>query len=162
MICVQIKEIASPSDYFIFIIILYILECSYPLGMEDGRIKDLQITTTSGLLRGAYGRLARLNKNIPYWCAWCVGMSEGMIHGKNYDHHIMIDLLNLTKITGIATQGRQGKKGDGIEKVEDYKLSYRRDGGVWHFYSEKVNLVKVSLIKKMFSKVWCLSWSAIY
>ena len=54
----------------------------------------------------------------------------------------MIDLLNLTKITGIATQGREYNSG--TEFVKDYKLSYRRDDGVWYFYTEKVNSEKVS------------------
>jgi hypothetical protein len=54
-------------------------------------------------------------------------------------------LLNLTKITRIATQGRQYNRG--IEKVKDYKLSYRKDGGVWHFYQGIDQDAKVNLIK---------------
>jgi hypothetical protein len=54
-------------------------------------------------------------------------------------------LLNLTKITRIATQGREYS--GGTEKVENYKLSYRRDGGEWHFYRGKDQAVKVNLIK---------------
>ena len=109
--------------------------------MEGCRIKNSQITTTS-YVRSAYGWQARLNKNIPKWGAWCVNTSGGMKDRKNYDQYIMIDLLNLTKITGIATQGRQHNRGN--EWVKDYKLSYRRDNGTWYFYREKDNSVKVS------------------
>jgi hypothetical protein len=112
--------------------------------MADRRIKDSQIRVTS-VLKTAYGRQARLRQNIPDWGAWCPVVSGGKIRGKNYDQYIEIDLLNLTKITRIATQGRQYNRG--IEKVEDYKLSYRKDGGVWYFYQGKDQAVKVNLIK---------------
>jgi hypothetical protein len=112
--------------------------------MEDGRIKDSQITVSS-FLKKAYGWKARLRQNIPDWGAWCPVVSGGKIRGKNYDQYIQIDLVNLTKITGIATQGRQYN--GGIEWVKDYKLSYRKDGGQWHFYRGKDQAVKVNLIK---------------
>ena len=125
--------------------IVYYLECISSLGMEDGRIKDSQITTSSVLKgRSPYGYQARLNQNIPPWGAWCPDNSEGKINEWNYDQYIQIDLLNLTKITAIATQGRQYL--GGREYVRDYKISYRRDGGVWNFYQEKNQTVKVNLI----------------
>ncbi|CAB4041867.1 Hypothetical predicted protein, partial [Paramuricea clavata] len=110
--------------------------------MADGRIKDSQITVTSVLIT-AYGRLARLRQNIPNWGAWCPVVSGGSRSYRNYDQHILIDLLNLTKITGIATQGRQYN--GGREKVKDYKLSYRKDGGAWHFYPGKDQTAKIFL-----------------
>ena len=124
--------------------ILCYLECTSSLGMEDGRIKDSQITVSS-FLKTAYGRQARLRQNIPDWGAWCADVRGGQIRGKNYDQYIQIDLLNLTKITGIATQGREYN--GGTEKVKDYIISYRKDGGEWHFYQEKSQTVKVNLIK---------------
>jgi hypothetical protein len=128
----------------IIIPILSYLECISALGMSDGRIKDSQITV-SGFLKKAYGRLARLRKNIPDWGAWCANVSGGKIRGKNYDQYILIDLLNLTKITRIATQGRQYN--GGREWAKDYKLSYRKDGGIWYFYKGKDQAVKVNLMK---------------
>ena len=104
--------------------------------MEDFRIKDSQITTSS-VLKGttAYGWQARLNQNIRDWGAWCPDGSGGKITEKNYDQYIQIDLLTLMKITRIATQERELSKT--IEYVRDYKISYKRDGGVWNFYREK-------------------------
>ena len=121
------------------------LGCLSPLGMEDFRIKDSQITTSS-VLDGttAYGWQARLNQNIGDWGAWCPDGSGGKTTEKNYDQYIQIDLLKLTKITGIATQGRQYL--GGREYPRDYKISYRRDGGAWYFYREKDENVKVNFI----------------
>ena len=113
--------------------------------MADGRIKNSHITVTR-VHRTAYGEQARLHQNIPEWGAWCVDVSRGLTYFRNYDQHIEIDLVNLTKITGIATQGREYN--EGTEKVEDYKLSYRKDGGdYWHFYPGKDQDAKVNLIK---------------
>ena len=121
------------------------LGCLSSLGMEDFRIKNSQITTSS-VLDGttAYGWQARLNQNIHGWGAWCPDGSGGKTTEKIYDQYIQIDLLKLTKITGIATQGRQYF--GGREYVRDYKISYRRDGGVWYFYREKDENVKVNSI----------------
>jgi hypothetical protein len=115
--------------------------------MADGRIKDSQITVSS-VIKTAYGWKARLRQNIPDWGAWCPDVSGGKIRGKNYDQYIEIDLLNLTKVTRIATQGREYN--EGIEWVKDYKIQYRKDGGVWYFYKGKDQAVKVNLIKMFY------------
>ena len=120
-----------------------LLGCVSPLGMEDGRIKDSQITASSVLKeKTPYPWLARLNRNIGGWGAWCPDRTGGKINEKNYDQYIQIDLVNLTEITGIATQGRSYL--GGREYAEDYKISYRRDGGIWNFYGGKNQTVKVN------------------
>ena len=103
--------------------------------MEDGRIKDSQIRT-SGFVRGtdAYGWKARLNRNIRSFGAWCVNVNGGSRSERNYDQYIQIDLVNLTTITGIATQGRNRS----AFVVQDYKIAYRKDTrSNWIFYGEK-------------------------
>ena len=122
-----------------------LLECVSPLGMEESRIKDSQITASS-VLKGQspHPWLARLHRNIPFWGAWCPDITGGNITEKNYDQYIQIDLLNLTKITRIATQGRSYS--GGREFARDYKISYRRDGGIWGFYRGKDQTVKVNFI----------------
>jgi hypothetical protein len=113
--------------------------------MEDGKIKHSQITASSVIYK-AYGWKARLRQNIADWGAWCPDVSGGEILGKKYDQYIQIDLLNLTKITRIATQGR--KYNGGTKEVENYTISYRKDGGdYWHFYPGKDQDAKVNLIK---------------
>ena len=117
--------------------------------MEDGRIKDSQITT-SGVARGtiSYGWQARLNKNIPSYGAWCVNVNIGSKKYRNYGQYIQINLVNLTTITGIATQGRHPSRG--IEHVTNYKISYSKDSRKWIFFGEKgqsSNEAKVSVMK---------------
>ena len=132
------------------IIIVYYLECISPLGMADRTIKDSQITTSS-VHRTAYGWQARLRQNIPNWGAWCVDVSVGSRTERNYDQYIQIDLLKLTNITRIATQGREHYGGK--EYVKDYKISYSEDSLNWIFYREKdqaSNETKVDMIKDDF------------
>ena len=64
---------------------------------------------------------------------------------KNYDQYIEIDLVNLTEITGIATQGRSYSGGK--EYAKDYKISYRKDGGEWDFFKKEDKTVKVNLME---------------
>ena len=130
---------------------MYCLECTTPLGMENGRIKNSQITT-SGVARGttARGWQARLNRNIPKYGAWCAYVSGGSRSERNYDQYIQIDLLNMTTITGIATQGREF--GGGTQYVRNYKISYSKDSLNWIFYKEKdlmsTNKTKVNIMIK--------------
>ena len=131
-------------------IIVYYLECISPLGMADRTIEDSQITTSS-VLRTTYGWQARLGQNIPPWGAWCPDTSGGSKTKRNYDQYIQIDLLKLTKITGIATQGREYN--GGTEYVKDYRISYCNDSLNWIFYREKeqpANETKVDMIKDDF------------
>ena len=109
--------------------------------MENGRIKDSQIQTSSVLRnRTSYGWQARLNQNIPTWGGWCPDISGGSDQ-KMYDQYIQIDLVNMTKVTGIATQGR-GHSG-GREYPKDYKISYSKDGEKWNFFRGKDEAVQV-------------------
>ena len=101
--------------------------------MKDGRINDTQITTSGIRFNStAYAWHARLRQNDKRWSAWCINVSRGSKTERNYDQYIQIDLLTLTKITGIATQGHKF-----------YKISYRRDNGTWVFYQEKDQEAKV-------------------
>ena len=114
--------------------------------MQDGRIKDSQISASS-IIKGKspFPWLARLNRNIPSWGGWCPDVTGGKINEKNYDQYIEIDLVNLTEITGVATQGRSYS--NGAEYAKDYKISYRKDGGEWDFFKKEDETVKVNLIE---------------
>ena len=121
-------------------ILIKLTECTSPLGMEDGRIKGSQITT-SGVARGttARGWQARLNRKIPQYGAWCANVRGGSSVSRNYDQYIQIDLMNLTNITGIATQGRHPS--GGTEHVKDYSISYSKDSLNWTFYIGKNHIL---------------------
>ncbi len=117
----KILAIICERSLNIVISLLCHSECISLLGMADRTIKDSQITTSS-VQHTAYGWQARLHQNIPNWGAWCPDVSGGSKTKRNYDQYIQIDLLKLTKITRIATQGRE--YAGGKEYVKDYKISY--------------------------------------
>ena len=123
--------------YSCYFYTLYNLEsCTSPLGMETDKIKDSQITVTS-IRPGttASGEQARLRRNIPDWGAWCFDTSRGLKNTLSSDQYIQVDLLVLTNITGIATQGREYKGGNQV--VWRYIVSYSRDGRTWNYYKEE-------------------------
>ena len=116
---------------------VYYLECESPLGMKDNSIKESQITT-SGVTKVA-GWYVSLNF---VWAEWCPDTSGGKITERNYNQYIQIDLLNLTQVIGIATQGGEY---NGAAYAKDYKISYKGDGGTWYFYLGKNYTAKVNL-----------------
>jgi len=97
-------------------------ECGIALGMEDGSIKDEQITAKTWLYferrDSRYYRpyFARLNYKKPSG-GWCSTDLED-----NPEQYVEVDLLYNTKVTGIATQGRYS----GQEWVEHFKIEYKR------------------------------------
>lgn len=101
-------------------------ECSKPLGMEDGTIKDEQLNAShwlyfkTGSSDHYSGKLARLNVKSPLGGGWC---SEDNSEYKN--QYIEIDLLINKKLTGLSTQGRAGTS---AEYVQFYQITYQRDG----------------------------------
>ena len=107
--------------------------------MEDGRIKDSQITAVNWLYSdqnfNAYyqPKYARLNNKKLGGGGWCSPNIE-----EYSGAFIEIDLLHDTKVTGIASQGR----GIGSEYMDEFGLTYKRDNdttyreykerGRWH------------------------------
>lgn len=107
--------------------------------MEDGRIKDSQITAPNWLYSdqnfNAYYRpkYARLNNKKLGGGGWCSPSIE-----EYSGAFIEIDLLKNTKITEIASQGRA----IGTEFIDEYGITYKRDNdttyreykerGRWH------------------------------
>lgn len=93
-------------DYSLYkckIIILFYAACSSSLGMEDGRIHQHRLQTSSvfkiahepHVLKADYGRL-----NGPY--AWC--SQEQRHRHRNIGEYFQIDFKKFTKITKVATQ----------------------------------------------------------
>ena len=109
------------------------LDCDEALGMEDKRIRDDQITASTWLYytqeRNQHYSpyLARLHDRSSSSGGWC---SESIYAYKNA--YIEIDLLQNTRLTGLATQGRNKH----VEYVEKYKIKYQREGDMWRKYRE--------------------------
>ncbi|XDV30260.1 hypothetical protein PO909_033215 [Leuciscus waleckii] len=104
--------------------------CSLPLGMESGLIEDTQITASSVASSWYSGQwhpwYARLNKQgtVNAWQA------------KNNDIQpwIQVELKDITKITGIITQGAKMLRNEMF--VTAYTLEYSEDGRRWTKYTD--------------------------
>ncbi|KAK3723796.1 hypothetical protein QZH41_019473, partial [Actinostola sp. cb2023] len=104
--------------------------CEHPLGMEDGTIKDSQISASAYYRSSESNRQApwngRLNKKkdakgIGGWAAGSPGKGA----------YIQIDLRSVKVVTKVATQGREDCC---AQYVTNYSLSYSNDGDNWSDY----------------------------
>ena len=97
---------------------LSISACVEPLGMEDGSIRDSQITVSSVYNNHSAksGPAARL-KGLGAWVA----------HSKDVHQWIQVDLLVSKMVSGIVLQGR----GAYAKWVTKYKVQYVDGGLVW-------------------------------
>ena len=110
-------------------------DCSQPLGMESGKIKNEQIMASTFLkhyepyegrlnLRGGRGWYAAYNRMTEY---------------------LQIDFKRAINITAVATQGKSNVKGTLDVYVKEYKLSLSDNGKNWKEYTEN-DATKVSNI----------------
>ena len=101
--------------------------CTASLGMESHIIKDAQITASSEWNSNHAAIQARLNfkeggRKRGAWSA----------RSNNANQWIQVALWSYTKLTGIATQGRNGAN----EWVTKYQLQYSDDGVNFQYYKE--------------------------
>ncbi|XP_049818971.1 epithelial discoidin domain-containing receptor 1-like [Aethina tumida] len=96
-------------------------QCIAPLGMENGAIKDDDITASSSFDSGSvgphHGRV-RTDRNGGAWCPQKQATTEP-------HEWIQVDLKSVHMITSTETQGRFGN-GQGIEYAEAYYIEYWR------------------------------------
>ena len=105
---------------------MIVLACSDPLGMENDKIKNSQITVSSTFRSSNSGTSARLHRNIRDWGAWCPNMTTTGKENIYYDQYIQIS---------------------GTEFVKTYQISYSYDNRNWMYYREKSFDVKVNIVK---------------
>ena len=98
-----------------------------PLGMESGAICDSQITASSVHDDKHAAPNARLHfkgsKNPVRHGGWVARV-------KNINQWLQVDLQHVTRVTGIATQGKRESK----QWVTKYKLQYGDDGQTFRVY----------------------------
>ena len=101
--------------------------CTAPLGMETGLIKDAQITASSELDSNQAAIQARLNFKAGRGKtgAWSARSNDA-------NQWIQVTFGGYTKLTGIATQGRNGYS----QWVTKYQLQYSDDGVSFDYYKE--------------------------
>ena len=94
--------------------------------MENGRIKDAQITASSDYSVQHAAKFGRLNFKArgKKQGGWSAGITA--------NSWIQVDLTKYTVVKGIATQGRNGYS----QWVTKYKLQYSDDGVNFHYYGE--------------------------
>lgn len=97
-------------------------DCSQPLGMENGQIKDDQVTASTYFPHHEphEGRL-----NAKGGQAWHARYTTGT-------EYLQIDFRREVNITAVATQGQSGK----AFYVTEYKLNMSDDGKTWKEYRE--------------------------
>lgn len=92
--------------------------CSYPVGVQSGRIKNNQITASSMWNKyhaPYFGRLKRVRRGR-YMGGWSA-------RHNNHRQWIQVDLRRIIKLTVISTQGRKLAK----QWVTRYTVSYSVD-----------------------------------
>ncbi|KAM7180046.1 coagulation factor V-like isoform 2-T2 [Macrochelys suwanniensis] len=103
--------------------------CSLPLGMENGEIKNAQITASSykkSWYNSWESSLARLNQQ-GRTNAW-------QAKSNNNQQWLQIDLLKVKKITAITTQGCKSMSAE--QFVKTYAILYSEEGTEWKPYMD--------------------------
>jgi len=108
-----------------------------PLGMEYGFIKDSQITASSEWSGGGCGptraRLNSRNSDSNNDLTFATGDRMGGWHpasSQSTGSWLQVDLLEITKITGVITQGR-GPGDQANQWMKSYHVHFRNDGSNW-------------------------------
>ena len=118
--------------------------------MESGAILDSQISASSEWDSNHAAQQARLHFVKTVDGAWSAKLND--IH-----QWLQVDLLNTTRVSGVATQGRNGCPCD--QWVTKYKLQYSEDGQAFKFYrrsgdkSDTVGTNKRPCTKTLFLKI---------
>ena len=118
--------------------------------MESGAILDSQISASSEWDINLPAQQARLHFVKTVYGAWSARSND--IH-----QWLQVDLLNTTRVSGVATQGRNGCSCN--QWVTKYKLQYSEDGQAFKFYrrsgdkSDTVGTNKTPCTKTLFLKI---------
>lgn len=97
-----------------------------PAGVSDGAIEDSAITASSFLDNSSKPSAGRLNSSVGAWCA----------KGNDKQQYLQIDLGEVDKVCGVASQGKPGFLDQGGWFVKTYTLAYSKNGENWANYKE--------------------------
>lgn len=87
--------------------------CNHPVGMQNGRIKNNQITSSS-----------IYNRNFP---AWRARLNRPGTWRSRYNNHLQwlqVDMRSLVRVTMVSIQGEQGQNGF----VRQFRVVHSLDG----------------------------------
>ena len=125
-------------------------ECQGALGMKTGTIPDAHVRASSeydGNHAAVQGRL-HFKAGGGKHGAWSARLND-------VNQWLQVDLGNQpTRVTGVATQGRNGYP----QWVTKYKLQYSLDGVNWYYYKDggqsgtKVRVLPIETLINCFSR----------
>ena len=112
----------------IAVFLFLVHSCSVSLGVEDKRIPDAAFTASGSYDERHRPSLARLNilSDGKYVGAWCPKL-------KSTNQWLQIDLVEITAVTKVATQGRYSSE----DRMTTYTISYSVDGMHWIGYKQR-------------------------
>lgn len=101
-----------------------------PLGLENGAISDTQIAASSQLDSTHSAQKARLHFKADgsKWGSWSALTND-------LSQWLQVDLSTYTRVTRVATQGRNGF----YQWVTKYNLQYSDNGDTFHSFEEPGN-----------------------
>ncbi|NWY05322.1 DDR2 protein, partial [Nothoprocta ornata] len=105
--------------------------CRYPLGMQEGTIRDEDITASSQWYDSTGPQYARLQREEGDG-AWC---PAGLLQPEDVQF-LQMDLHKLFFITLIGTQGRHARA-TGKEFAHAYRIDYSRNGERWISWKDR-------------------------
>ena len=113
------------------------------LGMQNGQIPDSAITASSSANAVSHapsiGRLHFLSSGSGKYGSWAAGAN-------NVNQWFQVDFGGWTKITAVATQGRQ----DGNQWVKSYSLQFSYDGVFWETVNNEHDSKQVIMVSVSF------------
>ena len=147
MRCFQVHA-AVINDYQIYqmifqhFVFVFNLGCMSPLGMENRAILDAQIKASSQLDETHTAKQSRLHSQADEdkRGSWSALRSD-------VNQWLQVDLGSYTRVTGVATQGRNGH----YEWVTKFRLQYSDDGDIFHSFEDPGNVAaKVCMAMRLF------------
>ena len=107
---------------------LHSVVCPVPLGMESGAIADSQISASSSYAPNQSAQQARLHLKAGGGKSGCWSAQAS-----DLNQWLQVDLQKKTRVTRIATQGRNAEFSQWVTK---YKLQYGEDENTLQFYRQ--------------------------
>ena len=110
--------------------------------MQNGEIVDTQISSSSSMDEAHAASRGRLHLNATSGKAgaWSAGRNDN-------SQWLQVDLRNNNvRVTGVATQGRNGRYAQWVTK---YKLQFSDDGVNFQFYKDPGNITLKVCAKSM-------------
>ena len=113
-----------------------VIRCKTALGIENGNISDVAMTSSTILNANSLPHFGRLRNQLGV-CAWIPATTAN-----RNSSWLQVDLGNLTHVSAVATQGSCS----GDQWTKSYVIMYSENGVDWKHYGE-LGTIRVSIYK---------------